>query len=66
MCAPGFRTVLLMHTPLLTPDAFAATIAALGREAFASELVAALNRSIPVDHVCLMRVVDRARPPVLE
>lgn len=55
-----------MHTPLLTPDAFAATIAALGREAFASELVAALNRSIPVDHVCLMRVVDRARPPVLE
>jgi DNA-binding CsgD family transcriptional regulator len=55
-----------VNSPVLTPDAFAATIAALGREAFASELVAALNRSIPVDHVCLMRVVDRAQPPVLE
>lgn len=55
-----------MHSPALTPDAFAAAIAALGRESFASELLAALNRSVAVDHVCLMRVVDRARPPVLE
>ena len=50
----------------LTPDAFAPAIAALGRAAFASELLATLNRAVPVDHVCLMRVVDRARPPVLE
>ena len=49
-----------------TPDAFAPAIAALGRAAFASELLAALNRSVPVDHVCLMRVEDRTRPPVLE
>ena len=55
-----------MHSPAPTPDAFAAAIAALGREAFASELLAALNRSVPVDHICLMRVVDRAQPPVLE
>jgi len=55
-----------MNSPVLTPDAFAPAIAALGREAFASELLAALNQSVPVDHVCLMRVADRARPPVLE
>ena len=55
-----------MDRSALTPDAFAPAIAALGRTAFASELLAALNREIPVDHVCLMRIVDRARPPVLE
>lgn len=55
-----------MNSPVPTPDAFAPAIAALGREAFASELLAALNRSVAVDHACLMRVVDRARPPVLE
>ena len=55
-----------MNSPAPTPDAFAPAIAALGREAFASELLAALNQSVPVDHVCLMRVADRARPPVLE
>jgi len=41
-------------------------IAALGEASFAAELVAALNRRVPVDHVCLMRFVDRERPPVLE
>ena len=55
-----------MNAPVPTPDEFAPAIAALGREAFASELLAALNRSVAVDHACLMRVVDRARPPVLE
>jgi DNA-binding CsgD family transcriptional regulator len=55
-----------MDRSALTPDAFAPAIAALGRAAFASELLAALNRAVPVDHVCLMRIVDRARPPVLE
>ena len=49
-----------------TLDAFAAVVESLGRAAFASELAAALNLSVPIDHVCLMRVVDRARPPVLE
>lgn len=65
-CAPGFRTSLRMNLPAPTLDAFAPAITALGREAFASELLAALNRSVPIDHVCLMRVVDRAQPPVLE
>jgi DNA-binding CsgD family transcriptional regulator len=55
-----------MDRSALAPDAFAAAIAALGRAAFASELLAALNRAVPVDHVCLMRIEDRARPPVLE
>ena len=55
-----------MNLPLAAPDAFAPVIAALGRAAFASELLAALNRTLPVDHVCLMRLVDRTRPPVLE
>jgi DNA-binding CsgD family transcriptional regulator len=55
-----------MNHPAPTPDAFAPAIAALGRAAFASELLAALNRFIAVDHVCLMRVADRTRPPVLE
>ncbi len=64
--ASAFRAVLLMHSPMPTPDAFAPAIFALGRAAFASELLAALNQSVPVDHVCLMRVADRARPPVLE
>ena len=41
-------------------------ISALGEVEFAAELVAALNRQGPVDHVCLMRFVDRERPPVLE
>jgi DNA-binding CsgD family transcriptional regulator len=52
------------------PTAAAATLApvvsALGEAAFALELVAALNRSVAVDHVCLMRFADRGRPPVLE
>lgn len=55
-----------MSSPVPTPGAFAPAVAALGGAAFASELLAALNQSVPVDHVCLMRVVDRARPPVLE
>ncbi len=55
-----------INSPAPTPGAFAPAIAALGGAAFASELLAALNQTIPVDHVCLMRVVDRARPPVLE
>jgi len=55
-----------MKFPAPTPNAFAEAIAAVGRDAFASELLAALNRSVPVDHACLMRVVDRTRPPVLE
>src|SRR6185369_6478512 len=46
--------------------AFAPVVAALGGMSFASELVAALNQSVPVDHVCLMRFADRIRPPVLE
>jgi len=45
---------------------YAPVVAALGDVRFAGELVAALNRSVPVDHVCLMRFVDRSRPPVLE
>jgi DNA-binding CsgD family transcriptional regulator len=45
---------------------FAAPVASLGTLAFASELLAALNHSVPVDHVCLMRFADRSRPPVLE
>jgi len=55
-----------MNSALCRLDAFAPAIAALGHGDFASELLAALNRSVPVDHACLMRVVDRARPPVLE
>lgn len=46
--------------------AFAPVVASLGGISFASELVAALNRIVPVDHVCLMRFPDRERPPVLE
>ena len=49
-----------------TPDAFAPAVGALGTAAFATELVAALNRIVPVDHVCLMRFEDGIRPPVLE
>mgnify|MGYP001581901176 FL=1 len=49
-----------------TPDAFAPAVAALGTAAFAAELLAALNRILPVDHLSLMRFEDRARPPVLE
>ena len=49
-----------------TPDAFAPAVAALGTTAFAAELLAALNRILPVDHLSLMRFEDRARPPVLE
>jgi DNA-binding CsgD family transcriptional regulator len=62
----AFRFVQPMNRAVPTLDAFAPAIAALGRAAFASELLAALNRSVAVDHVCLMRVIDRARPPVLE
>jgi DNA-binding CsgD family transcriptional regulator len=63
---PASSRVADMNLPVPTFDAFAPAISALGREAFASELLAALNRCVPVDHVCLMRVVDRAQPPVLE
>jgi len=55
-----------MNSPVSGLEAFAPAIVALGRADFASELLAALNRSVLVDHACLMRVVDRARPPVLE
>lgn len=49
-----------------TPDALAPAVAALGAAAFAAELLAALNRFVPIDHLSLMRFADRARPPVLE
>lgn len=49
-----------------TPEAFAPAIAALGSAAFAAELLAALNRIVPVDHLSLMRFADGTRPPVLE
>lgn len=45
---------------------YAPVVAALGDARFAGELVATLNRSVPVDHVCLMRFADGDRPPVLE
>lgn len=45
---------------------FSPVVAALGGISFASELVAALNRTVPVDHVCLMRFADPNRAPVLE
>ena len=48
------------------PEAFAPAVAALGTTAFAAELLAALNRIVPVDHLSLMRFEDRARPPVIE
>lgn len=50
----------------LTPDAFTPAVAALGSATFAAELLASLNRIVPVDHLSLMRFADRARPPVLE
>jgi DNA-binding CsgD family transcriptional regulator len=46
--------------------AFATAVASLGGQTFASDLLAALNHSVRVDHICLMRFVDRSRPPVLE
>lgn len=46
--------------------ALASAVAALGGESFAAALLAALNARVAVDHVCLMRFADRARPPVLE
>lgn len=48
------------------PDAFASAVAALGAAAFAGELLAALNRVLPADHLSLMRFEDRVRPPVIE
>lgn len=48
------------------PDAFAPAVAALGSAAFAAELLAALNRIVPVDHLSLMRFEDRVRAPVIE
>ncbi len=48
------------------PEAFAGAVAALGTAAFAGELLAALNRLLPVDHLSLMRFEDRGRAPVLE
>ena len=48
------------------PESLLPAISALGGMAFASALVASLNRAVPVDHVCLMRFADRAGPPVLE
>lgn len=55
-----------MQDDARTPGAFAPVIAALGSAAFAAELLAALNRIVPVDHLSLMRFADRSRPPVLE
>ena len=49
-----------------TPDAFAPAVAALGTARFAANLLAALNRVVPVDHLSLMRFEDRARAPVIE
>ncbi len=49
-----------------SPDGFAPAIAALGTTAFAAEVLAALNRVLPVDHLSLMRFEDRRRAPVLE
>lgn len=46
--------------------AYAPVVAALGRNGFAAALLAALNRDVPVDHVCLMRFASRKRAPVLE
>ncbi len=48
------------------PESMAPAVSALGGIGFASALVAALNRAVPVDHVCLMRFADRSGPPVLE
>jgi DNA-binding CsgD family transcriptional regulator len=48
------------------PDLFAPAVAALGTAAFAAELLAALNRVVPIDHLSLMRFEDRDRAPVLE
>lgn len=47
-------------------DDWVEVIAALGSVDFASALLAALNRAVAIDHVCLMRFVERTRPPVLE
>jgi DNA-binding CsgD family transcriptional regulator len=55
-----------MPTSAFADASFAQPVAALGGLAFASELLAALNQRVPVDHVCLMRFADRNRPPVLE
>lgn len=47
-------------------DLFAPVIAASGGARFADELIAALDRIVRVDHLCLMRFDARTRPPSLE
>lgn len=44
----------------------APAVRALGTGAFATELLAALNREVVADHLSLMRFEDRQRPPVIE
>lgn len=46
--------------------AYAPVVVALGCSDFAAALLAALNREVRVDHVCLMRFASRKRAPVLE
>jgi DNA-binding CsgD family transcriptional regulator len=45
---------------------FAPAVMALGTAAFATRLLAALNRGIAIDHLAIMRFEDRIRPPVIE
>ena len=45
---------------------FAPAVMALGTAAFATRLLAALNCSIAIDHLAIMRFEDRIRPPVIE
>jgi DNA-binding CsgD family transcriptional regulator len=47
-------------------EPFAPVVAALGSSSFAAELLAALGAIVPIDHLSLLRFVDRNRPPVLE
>lgn len=51
---------------MATSDAFAPVVTALGSPGFAGALVAALNRIVRVDHLCLMRFDGGLRAPVLE
>lgn len=47
-------------------DLFAPVVAASGDPTFVDELIAALDRVVRVDHLCLMRFDSRTRPPSLE
>lgn len=49
-----------------TFDIFAPTVSALGGPTFADELISAIDRLLPVDHLCLMRFDSRSGPAVLE